>query len=184
MTSLRSPLRQSTRLLLCLLGLGAGAACSTEEAMNAPRCDGGSTILVAQSVPPASLSPCFERLPEGWSFTTITIDQSGTTVHLDSDRAGDDAATLRFSETCDVGSAIEVPSDLEGAERLDDIERLQPGFRARVFYRFEGGCVAWRFDFDNDASATESVAIEGALRLVGRDELNANIRETFIDEEL
>lgn len=152
--------------------------------MNAPRCDGGSTLLAAQSVPPASLVPCFERLPEGWSFTTIDIDQSGTTVNLDSDRAGAGAATLRFGETCDVGSAAKVPSDLEGAERFDDIERLQPGFRARVFYRFEGGCVAWRFDFDNDASATESVAVEGALRLVGRDELNANLRETFIDEEL
>ena len=152
--------------------------------MDAPRCDGGSTMLAAQSVPPASMSPCFERLPEGWSFTTITIDQSGTTVHLDSDRAGADAATLRFSEACDVGSAATVPSDLEGAERLDDIERLQPGFRARVFYRFEGGCVAWRFDFDNDASATESVALEGSLRLIARDELNASVRETFIDEEL
>jgi hypothetical protein len=141
-------------------------------------------LLAAQSVPPASFVPCFERLPEGWSFTTIDIDQRGTTVNLDSDRAGAGAATLRFGETCDVGSAAKVPSDLEGAERFDDIERLQPGFRARVFYRFEGGCVAWRFDFDNDASATESVALEGALRLVGRDELNANLRETFIDEEL
>jgi len=141
-------------------------------------------MLAAQSVPLASLSPCFERLPEGWNFTTITIDQSGTTVHLDSDRAGAGAATLRFSETCDVGSAAKVPSDLEGAERLDDIERLQPGFRARVYYRFDGGCVAWRFDFDNDASATESVALEGVLRLVDRDDLNASLRETFIDEEL
>ena len=175
---------RSTRLLLCLLGVGVGAACSTEEAMDAPRCDGGSTMLAAQSVPLASLAPCFERLPEGWSFTTITIDQGGTTVHLDSDRAGPGAATLRFGETCDVGSAAKVPSDLEGAERFDDIEGLQPGFRARVSYRFEGGCVAWRFAFDNDASATESVALEGSLRLVSRDELNASLRETFIDEEL
>ena len=122
--------------------------------------------------------------PEGWSFTTVSIDQHGTTVHLDSDRAGAGAATLRFREECDLGPAVPVPSDLDGADRFDDIERLQPNFRARIHYRFDGGCVSWRFDFDRDASATESVALEGALALVSRELLNANIRETFIDEEL
>ena len=177
-------LGRATGQLLLALAFVVAAGCSTRQAIDSPSCDGGSTFLAAQSVPSASLSPCFGRLPEGWSFASITIGQAGTTVRLDSDRAGEDAATLRFTDTCEDGNAVAVRSDLDGAERFDDIERLQPGFRARVFYRFDGGCVAWQFDFDNDASATESVALDSALALVSRDDLNENLRQTFIDEEL
>lgn len=166
------------------IGLLVATACSAGQVMDAPGCDGGSTLVVAQSVPTASLVPCFEPLPSGWSFTTVRVNQDGTTVHLDSDRAGDDAATLRYRESCELGAAVRVPSDFEGAERFDEIEQLQPGFRSRVHYRFDGGCITWTFDFDSDASATESIALEDSLSVVGRDELNAMLRESFIDEEL
>lgn len=166
------------------IALLVATACSAEQVMDAPGCDGGSTLVVAQSVPTAGLVPCFEPLPNGWSFTTVTVNQDGTTVHLDSDRAGDDAATLRYSDSCELGAAVRVPSDFEGAERFDEIEQLQPSFRARVHYRFEGGCITWTFDFDSDASATESIALEDSLAVVGRDELNDMLRVSFIDEEL
>lgn len=176
--------RHRVSIVLIALAVVVPVGCSTRKAMNAPRCDGGSTFLVAQSVPTASFGPCFERLPEGWTYESIAIKDNGTTIRLDSDRAGEDAATLRFNESCDVGNAVAVRSDLEGTERFDDIERLQPGFRARVSYRFPGGCLTWTFDFDADASATESVALERVLNIVSRDDLNAALRTTFMDEEL
>ena len=79
---------------------------------------------------------------------------------------------------------MSVPSNHPPAERFDDIERLQPGFKASVFYRFDGGCVSWFFDFDDGASATESVALEDTLTLIDRQDFNDQLRETFIDEDL
>jgi len=177
---------KSRLMLLARIGLAFAVVtgCAPRETMDPPRCENGSVLLAAQSVPTAEMIPCFSGLPEGWSFSTVQIDQDGTVVELDSDRAGSDAATLRFTERCDPSRAVSVPSDLEEADRFDDIERLEPGFRARTVYLFEGGCVSWRFDFDHDASATESVALEGSLMLLSRENLNANIRDTFIDVDL
>lgn len=181
---MKSPSARLATTLPAMIGLAVLTACSPRDAMDPPRCDNGALLVAAQSVPTAELIPCFTGLPDGWSVSTVQVDQDGTVVRLDSDRAGATAATLRFVERCEPGRAVSVPSDLEGAERFDDIERLEPGFRARTFYVYDGGCVTWRFDFDSGASATESVAIEGAVTLVSRDDLNANVRDTFIDEEL
>lgn len=176
---------RTRRLALALTVSVAAVACSVEQVMPAPDCaEGGSALIVAQSVPSASLVPCLESLPEGWVVATVRIDQDGTRVALDSDRAGVGAAVLRLEAECDTAGAVSSPSELEGAERFDLIERVDPSFRASRFYRFPGGCVWWSFDFDRDASATESVAIGEVLGLVPRDALNENIRETFIDEEL
>ncbi len=161
------------------------AACAVEEALPPPSCaDGGSALLVAQSVPTASQIPCLDRLPDGWDVTSVSVDQSGTVVRFDSDRAGGGAATLRVEAACDVSGAVSAPSELSGAARYDRIDRLEPGFRARRYYVFPGGCVSWTFDFDDDASATESVAIGEALSLVSRRALNDSIRESFIDEDI
>lgn len=173
-----------TALAAIVALLAVAPACSAELAMPLPRCDGGSTFLVAQSVPSASLVPCLAPLPEGWSVAWVDVTDDGTEIQLDSDRAGDGAASLAFAASCDIGNGVIAASDLDGAVRFDDIDRLRPGFRARVHYRFDGGCLTWRFEFAADASATESVALEQAVRLVPRADLNAQLRQTFLDEDL
>ncbi|MDH3753721.1 MAG: hypothetical protein OEU32_07595 [Acidimicrobiia bacterium] len=160
------------------------AACSVELATPPPGCAGGSGLIAAQSVPTAEQIPCFEDLPEGWSFATVNVNQNGTVVRLDSDRAGTTAATLRFEENCDLGAAVAVPSNVDEVERFDFIERLEPSFRAQTYYVFDGGCVTLEFDFDRGASATESVALDDIVAFVSRQDLNESIRESFIDEEL
>lgn len=176
--------RWLVRVGLVIGSLVALTACSVEQALPPPRCDGGSSLIVAQSVPTGELIPCFTGLPEGWSFSSVAVDQDGTVVRLDHDRAGTNAANLRYDPSCPIDVAVGVPSSFEGVARFDNIERLQPGFRARIHYQFEGGCVTWIFDFDKDASATESVALEDVLDLVSRDALNDGIREDFMDAEL
>lgn len=176
---------RSRAAALALTASLVAAGCSIEQATPAPDCaEGGAGLIVAQSVPSASMIPCLEPLPEGWSVAAVRVDQDGTMVTFDSDRAGDGAAILRLEPDCDASGAVSSPSDIEGAERSDLIERVDPSFRASRFYRFPGGCVSWSFDFDRGASATESVAIGDTLELVSRDAINENIRETFIDEEL
>lgn len=166
------------------VALAVLAACSVEQALAPPRCNGGSGLIEAQSVPTAQRIPCFGELPDGWSFASVGVDQDGTVVRLDSDRAGDNAATFRFEETCDIGDAVPEPSSYEGVAHFDAIERLQPSFRARSYLQFDGGCVTWIYDFDRGASATESVAVEEALEFITRRDLNDSIRDTFIDAEL
>lgn len=167
------------------LGVLAAASCSVESSLPPPSCtDGDSAAIVAQSVPTASQIPCLEDLSAGWSVATVTIDQDGTTIVFDSDRAGSQAARLLLRSDCDLSGAVDAPSDLDQAERYDRIDQVDPAFRASRFYRFPGGCLWWEFDFDQGASATESIAIADALHLVPRVELNDSLRATFIDEDL
>ncbi len=42
-------------------------------------------------------------------------------IELDSDRAGSGAAVLRYTESCDRGPAVRIPSDEEGAVRWANI---------------------------------------------------------------
>lgn len=186
---MRSAGRISRRLAGCVVAamtaVLATASCATEETMPAPSCiDGGSSLIEAQSVPSATQIPCLDPLPEGWVVASVSVNQDRTLVRLDSDRAGDNAATLRFEMTCDVSNAVAAPSDLYPASRFDDIERLSPGFRAHRYYTFPGGCVSWYFDFDDGATATESVVIGDVLVLVSRESVNDGVREFFLDEEL
>jgi hypothetical protein len=159
--------------------------CSVEQTLPPPSCrDGGSGLIVAQSVPSASQIPCFEDLPAGWTFASVLVNEDHTVVRLDSDRVGDDAAVLRLDETCDTSAAVPAPSDQPAAERYDEIDQLQPGLRAARYYVFPGGCVWWTFDFDSGTSATQAVAIDDSLVLVSRADLNEAIRREFVDEEL
>ena len=136
----------------------AAVSCSLEEALPHPDCvRGGSGLIVAQSVPGAELVPCLGPLPDGWSIATVEVDQDGSRVELDSDRAGDGADRLHYDQRCELGEAVSVPTDQSGASTYEYIERLQPGFRADRIYLFDGGCVRWVFDFDADASATLSI---------------------------
>lgn len=175
-----------------VVGLAAGvvvaasvSGCGVEEVTPAPSCDGGASILiVAQSVPTATLVPCLGRLPDGWSVTAVGVDESGTAVRFDSDRAGDDAAELTYTGDCDVSEATAVPSDHPPAARFETVHQLRPSFQADRAYVFDGGCATFSFTFAPGASATESVAIGEALSFVTRADLEAGLAETFIEERL
>lgn len=168
-----------------IIAVGLVSACSLERALPPPECvGGGSGLIVAQSVPTAEQVPCLAPLPDGWSVESVNVDENGTTIRLDSDRAGDGAARLLYRADCPIDDAVSVPSDQAGAEVFEYIERVGSGFRADRVYVFDGGCVQWEFDFDADASATLAIELRDALTLVPRSVLNEGIRETFIDEEL
>jgi hypothetical protein len=182
----RSPVGRRTRLGVAVaLLLVATAACSVEDAMPAPFCQSeGSGLIVTQSVPSAELIPCFVAIPAGWDVATVAIDQDGTRATLDSDRAGTGAARLRFEDECDVGEAVEVPSDQDGADQFEFIEEIEPGFQAQRYYVFDGGCAWWDFDFDDDAPAALSIELAGQMMLLTRESVNQNVRQSFLDEEL
>lgn len=171
---------------LALLGVVVTtSACALEEVLPAPSCvDGDTLILTAQSVPTADLVPCFEPFPAGWDVVSVEIDQDGTMVRFDSDRAGEEAAMFRYIQSCDVREAVTAPSEFDHAARFELVERVDPSFGAQRFYVFDGGCAWWDFDFDEGATAALAVELGDRLVLVSRAELSESVRETFIDEDL
>ena len=171
-------------VFLVLLALVVG--CSVRETLYGPSCSGRTSALIAaQSVPTATLLPCFEELPAGWEMASVQVNQAGTHVMLDSDRAGESAAAFNFAATCTVApGAVSTPSDRAGAERFDLIERVTPSFRAMRYYVFEGGCVWWRFDFDRDVPSALSIELDNAVMLLERHVVNDNLREDFVDADL
>jgi len=161
------------------------SACSVENAQPMPNCEtGGTGNIGAQSVPTATLVLCLDPLPAGWEADHVRIDQDGMIVRFDSDRAGDDAAILHYTATCDIGDAVRSPSEQEGAERFEDIERIEPGLRAQRYYVFDGGCIWWEFDFDPGATAALAIDLGDRLQTITREALNESVRESFIDVEL
>ena len=181
MSTRAARIRRSAWTGLLTLALLA-VSCSVEDQLVAPMCQGGSSIIIAtQSVPTAEMVPCLAPLPTGWVVDTVTIDQSGTVVRLDSDRAGAHAAILRYADSCTVGDAVPVASDQEGAERFEFIERIEPGLRAERYYTFGGGCVWWSFDFDDGTPAALAIELGDALTLITRQSLIDSVGEDFME---
>lgn len=173
--------------LLVALALCLGTACSVSETLPLPSCstDSSTVLISAQSVPSAAYLVCFETLPNGWEVGEVDIGHDGTHVVFHSDRAGASAARFHFEAACsDLGVATSTPTDYDQTTRFEWIIDVDPGFRANRYYRFDGGCVTWQFDFDRDAPAALSVELGNTLRFVDRETVNADFRANFVDEDL
>jgi hypothetical protein len=137
----------------------------------APTCDHGNVlILMAQSVPSATLIPCIAEFPAGWTFAGEHIDASRSEFWLDSDRAGTRAVSVSLDRTCDTRGAVRVPvePDEAGTTRYEAPRSLPPRFDADRFYTFPGGCVTYRFAFRSGATFTEALEATGALTFFSR----------------
>ena len=132
-------------------------------------------ILAAQSVPTAGLVPCVQLLPAGWSYGSIDIRTGRTRFNLDSDRAGISAVQVTLVEHCDTSKATEIPTDELGTRRFEQVEVVTPGFAGTRFYTFRGGCVTYRFRFQEEGRVLVNEA-SLALSFVPRESLAEEVR--------
>jgi hypothetical protein len=147
--------------------------------VHAPACGTGhSMILAAQAVPSAALLPCIATLPAGWSIGGADIASGKTSFWLDSDRAGERAATVTLTAACDTAGAQQIPSDQPGTRRFERPLSLAPQFSALRFYTFPGGCVTYQFRFKPGTSPVLAVTADGALSFVPRPVLIDWVRRT------
>lgn len=151
--------RRIAFVLVVVVAAGALAACSgragdASEA-NCPVEEGELFILMAQSVPSATLLPCIEELPAGWTYGGSDVRSGGARFWLDSDRGGFHAVEVSLAASCRIAGAVDVTnSTTEGGVRVYVHEfRLHP-FSANEYFVFPGGCVTYRFRFGSDAPAT------------------------------
>jgi membrane-associated phospholipid phosphatase/tRNA A-37 threonylcarbamoyl transferase component Bud32 len=150
------------------VGITSSPDCGTDDTM----------VLMAQSVRSAASLPCIANRPAGWALRSVHISENGSRFSFDSDRAGPEAfeVILTGVRGCDTSGAVEVPSDQVGMRRYEQPERLAPGLRSTRFYVFEGGCVTYRFSFNDEGGPADLFAAEQAIDFQPRSTLVAEVR--------
>ena len=177
-------------LLLVIL-----TACTVSPKDDAlPGCDpeagpSPALVLAAQSVPTAELVPCVNHLQPGWTFQEFDTRNGRTRFWLDSDRTGEAFLVVTLEAACDIGNAQEVPagrdprlplaSDYQGTRRFVDIIRVLPQedsagvgqYRGAWYFRFEGGCVTYRFAAEGQSVETLPEDVVQAIGFAPGEEL-------------
>jgi hypothetical protein len=111
-------------------------------------------VLVAQAVPSATLMPCANPLPGGWSVGGFEVRSGLARIWLDSDRAGARAAEVRLTSSCDMAGATQLPRTSRGwppVQRYEAPAAQQPPATVR-YYLFTGGCVTYRLAFSRQTA--------------------------------
>jgi len=168
-------------LATVLVGIAWGRLINDEAADNAPiraqtlRCEPHEPLLLmAQSVPTASLVPCIELLPAGWTLGDVVVGNERSRFTVTSDRGGVLVAELTTS--CDLAGAVEVTSEQPGARRYLRIERDAAGVTTTRAYTFPGGCVTQRLVAPEASRQQLAGEASSALGFTTRGALAASIR--------
>lgn len=121
-------------------------------------------VLVAQSVPSATLLPCVATMPAGFELDDVHVRRGETTFSLDSDVAGKRAVEVRLAPRGECGrrGARQMPTDEPGTERFDRAEPGEP-LRSVRTYTFRGGCVTYTYAFEPAGTGAQLAAAEQAL---------------------
>jgi len=97
--------------------------------------------LQAQSVPSASVVPCVQRLPAGWTFASANVRNGWSQFTLHHDRVGSQALVVRLAATCDTNGAIQRSSNQPGTRRYERPRPGPPGLGTTSYTVFPGGCI-------------------------------------------
>lgn len=134
-------------------------------------------ILVAQSVPSASLLPCVDFLPVGWSFSTMDVVDGRTKMFLNSDRGGFRALEITLLPQCDTaGTEVEV-SDQPATRKFEKVILRQDRYIGTRYYTFRGGCVTYDFDFVGAGGSGIAEEISLGLDLFPRETLSSELND-------
>jgi hypothetical protein len=162
--------------------LSTVAACSARAGdateADCPIEDGELFVLMAQSVPSATLIPCIEALPAGWAYGGSDVSDAVARFWLDSDRGGLHAVEVSLAASCRIAGAVDVTnSTSEGGVRvyLDEFD-LHP-FSANKYFVFPGGCVTYRYRFGPDAEPTLALEADEAVTFGLRTVLVRQVQE-------
>jgi tRNA A-37 threonylcarbamoyl transferase component Bud32 len=131
-------------------------------------------VLMAQSVPTASLVPCIQILPVGWTLGDVVVGNDRSRFTMTSDRGGVLVAELTAS--CDLSGAVEQTSEQPGARRHLRIERGTAGVAMTRAYTFPGGCVTQRLVAPEASRKQLAGESSFALGFTTRDALAAALR--------
>jgi membrane-associated phospholipid phosphatase/tRNA A-37 threonylcarbamoyl transferase component Bud32 len=168
-------------LAIAVLGIGWGRLINDSDVEHAPiqaqtlRCEAHEPLLLmAQSVPTASLVPCVEIVPIGWTLGDVVVGNGRSRFTLTSDRGGVLVAELAAS--CDLAGAVELTSERPGARRYLRVERNTGGVVMTRTYTFPGGCATQRLTAPEASRQQLAGESSSALGFTTRDALAAALR--------
>jgi hypothetical protein len=171
-------------LLLLVVGSTSSSILDNEVAVKTPlnvdRLDCGQLeplLVMAQSVPSATMLPCLRTMVPGWTVAKVAVNDGRSVVTLNHDRAGEEAAVVRLTATCDTGTAGEAPSDVAEVQRYERVDRLGGVFEATWYDRFPGGCVTYRLRSGSDPTGQFAVEARVLLGLTSRQELARRLEQ-------
>jgi membrane-associated phospholipid phosphatase/tRNA A-37 threonylcarbamoyl transferase component Bud32 len=169
-------------LAIAVLGIGWGRLINDRDVEYAPiqartlRCEPHEPLLLmAQSVPTASLVPCIGILPVGWTLGDVVVGNGSSRFTMTSDRGG--VLVAELTPACDLAGAVAQASEQPEARRYLRIERNAAGVAMTRIYTFPGGCVTQRLvapEASRQQLAGESSSF--ALGFTTRDALAAALR--------
>ena len=163
-------------VLSTLASCSARAGNATEA--NCPLGESHLFVLMAQSVPSATLIPCIESFPAGWSYGGSEVSNTVARFWLESDRGGRHAVEVSLEASCRITGAIDVTnSTSEGGVRVYVNEFDLHPFSANKYFVFPGGCVIYRYRFGPDAEATLALEADEAVTFGLRTVLVAQVQE-------
>ncbi len=131
---------------------------------------------MAQSLPSASLVPCIEQMPVGWSFDALDVDSGRARFWLHSDRAGLRAAEIQLVRDCDVSGATSVDAEELGVQRYQRLSALSPRFIGSTYDVFDGGCVVYRYELTSGPHIGLYQELHDAVGLFPRQALHDDLR--------
>jgi tRNA A-37 threonylcarbamoyl transferase component Bud32/membrane-associated phospholipid phosphatase len=168
-----------TVILLVLAALNTKFFFNTEDLVETPlgRNDVGCTDLeplwlMAQSVPSASLVPCVQLMPVGWTVAEVAVNNGRSVITVDHDRAGEAAVVVELTAAaCDLAGAKEVTSELRQARRYWRVDSNAPVFAATRLYDFSWGCVTARLTVPAASGQQLTTETSSAFGFTTRQEL-------------
>jgi membrane-associated phospholipid phosphatase len=168
-------------LAVAVLGIGWGRLIGDGDIEGAPiqartlRCEPHEPlVLMAQSVPTASLVPCIELLPPGWTLGDVVVGNDRSRFTMTSDRGG--VLVVELTAWCDLAGTAELTSERPEARRYLRIERDAAGAAMTRAYTFPGGCVTQRLVAPEASRQQLAGESSSALGFTTRDSLAAALR--------
>jgi hypothetical protein len=160
--------------LAAVVTVAALTGCADDVTM--PGCDADSRLaIIAQSVPEAAYVPCISELPAGWSYDGVDVDDEGTTISLESDRA-DRPVNITLTGSCDVGNATPIAPSDEGTRTYQLIESIDPRYAGSFIDVFPGGCIVSSYDFERGAHVALITELQRAVDVYSRRQLRQELR--------
>jgi hypothetical protein len=148
--------------------VAAVSACGAPENAR-PICRSDSpTILMAESVPSASLIPCIDSLPGGWAFDTFEADETHATFSLQQQDGGG-VLDVQLVPSCDAtGRGVAV----EGFPTVQRYRSEVDGGSGVVWIStFPGGCSRAELTFPAPPAQADVDRMERAISFFPRDQL-------------
>jgi hypothetical protein len=168
-------------LATVVLGIGWGRLIGDADIEHAPiharslRCAPHEPLLLmAQSVPTASLVPCVEILPPGWTLGDVVVTNGRSRFTLTSDRGG--VLVVDLAASCDLAGTAELTSERPEARRYVRLDRNPTGVTTTRAYTFPGGCITQRLAAPEASRQQLAGESSFALGFTTRDSLATALR--------